>query len=90
MNECKFCSEEPIKHDVLGNIGFRTTHQTIQFIFKMEQDEAPSDYIKWDQENKIMWANTSSGEYVNLGFKINYCPYCGRKLVENDTRLGKC
>lgn len=31
-------------------------------------------------EDGILFADTSSGEYAELGFKINYCPMCGKKI----------
>lgn len=31
-------------------------------------------------EDGILVADTSSGEYVELGFKIKYCPNCGAKM----------
>lgn len=34
-------------------------------------------YIK----DGILYADTSSGEYAELGFKINYCPICGKEIV---------
>lgn len=28
----------------------------------------------------ILFADTSSGEYAELGFQINFCPMCGEKI----------
>jgi hypothetical protein len=28
----------------------------------------------------ILFADTSSGEYAELGFEINFCPMCGEKI----------
>lgn len=28
----------------------------------------------------VLFADTSSGEYASMGFKINFCPKCGAKL----------
>lgn len=33
-------------------------------------------------KNGILFADTSGGEYAELGFKINYCPNCGAKIQE--------
>lgn len=31
-------------------------------------------------EDRIMYVDNSSGEYAELGFRINYCPNCGEKI----------
>ena len=79
MDECKFCAGQKVGMDGI-NEGWRTAMQSIGLLFGVDEDEEPHDYIRWDEENKMMWAQTSSGEYADAGFEIQYCPYCGRKL----------
>lgn len=33
-------------------------------------------------EDGMLWVDNSSGEYAELGFKINYCPNCGERMKE--------
>jgi len=33
-------------------------------------------------ERGMLWVDNSSGEYAELGFKINFCPMCGARMEE--------
>ena len=34
-------------------------------------------------ERGMLWVDNSSGEYAELGFKINFCPMCGARMEES-------
>ena len=83
MNECKFCAGEKIEFDSTKE-GWRTPKQNIDILRSMfmgDLNEEPTDYIQWEQKRLTMWVQSSSGEYADIGFDIQYCPYCGKKLT---------
>lgn len=41
-------------------------------------------------EGDRMWVDNSQGEYANLGFTINYCPYCGSKIEAKEVLSDEC
>ena len=74
---CEFCEEgNKIKAEYKGN-GITTARNTICSIFGYFNEDAFNvAYI----ENGKMFVDNSSGEYAELGFKINYCPFCGKEV----------
>lgn len=40
----------------------------------------PANYICYNPDSHTLIADTSGGEYADCAVKINYCPFCGRKL----------
>lgn len=95
MKDCPFCGESP-KKMLLSEVkspGRMTMHHTLMMIFE-GKDDSGEDFIMYDPKNKMLFANTSSGEYADVGFKIIYCPFCGDKLETDISEivdiLGRC
>lgn len=76
---CDFCENgKRIKADFKGE-GIMTGRNMIDSIFYgfgFSKDAFEVAHI----ENDEMFVDNSSGEYAELGFKISYCPFCGKEL----------
>ena len=89
MNECKFCLGKPINSYSVGN-GIKTMSEMISsFMFIVDSTLGRKD----DEETKLsngimlvdgnkMHVDNSAREYDPVEIEINYCPMCGRKLVD--------
>lgn len=74
---CEFCENgKKIKAEYKGK-GIMTGRNMIDIIFGgFSEDAFEVAHI----ENDEMWVDNSSGEYAELGFKISYCPFCGKEV----------
>lgn len=78
---CDFCENgKRVKADSKGK-GIMTGQNMIDAIFcgfgfSFSKDAFQVAHI----ENDEMFVDNSSGEYAELGFKISYCPFCGKEL----------
>lgn len=74
---CEFCeSGKNINAEYRGE-GILTMKTMIDRMFgAMSDDSFKVAHIEQDK----LWVDNSSGEYAELGFKINYCPFCGAVL----------
>lgn len=77
---CDYCEGmKAFEAEYKGN-GILTMKNNLNFLFGFGEDTGIAHI-----EDGILFADTSSGEYATLGFKINYCPYCGTKLSKIST-----
>lgn len=85
---CKFCDRELVEAEVSYN-GIKTARMMINLLAGALTGEQldTEDGIRLEDGNILSFDN-SSGEYCRLGVKIAYCPFCGRKLEEEE-RCGK-
>lgn len=74
---CDFCENgKRVKAEYKGS-GITTCRNMIDVLFGgFSEDAFEVAYI----ENDKMFVDNSSGEYAELGFKISYCPFCGKEL----------
>lgn len=73
---CDFCENgKRVKAEYKGE-GILTGKDMIDIICGFSEDAFEVAHM----ENDEMFVDNSSGEYAELGFKINYCPFCGKKL----------
>ena len=73
---CDYCDgKKTFKAEYSGK-GIYTMKMNLNLLLGFGGDVAIA-YIK----DGILYADTSSGEYAELGFKINYCPICGKEIV---------
>lgn len=71
---CDYCKgKKAIKAEYCGE-GIKTMSMMLGAL--MGHNENNMAHIK----DGILFADTSSGEYAELGFKINFCPMCGEKI----------
>lgn len=71
---CEYCEQgKKIKAEDKGE-GAATCLSMINSLF----GDSDGEYIAYIEDGK-MWVDNSSGEYAELGFKINYCPVCGSR-----------
>lgn len=72
---CDYCEgNKPFKAEYSAK-GIHTMKMNLNLLFGFGEDDGIA-HIK----DGILFADTSSGEYAELGFKINYCPMCGKKM----------
>jgi len=80
---CDFCENgKRVKAEYKGE-GNTTCKNMIDMIFRrygFSEDAFDVAHI----ENDEMWVDNSSGEYAELGFKISYCPFCGKELRKEE------
>lgn len=74
---CEFCENgKKIKAEYKGS-GVTTCMNMIDIMFGgFSEDAFEVAHI----ENDEMYVDNSSGEYAELGFRISYCPFCGKEL----------
>lgn len=74
---CEFCENgKRVKAEYKGE-GNTTCQNMIDIIFGgFSEDAFEVAHI----ENDEMFVDNSSGEYAELGFKISYCPFCGKEV----------
>ena len=76
---CEYCEQgKKIKAEYKGE-GTTTCLAMIKFLFSDSDDE----YIAYIEDGTMMVDN-SSGEYADLGFKINYCPFCSADIGDKE------
>lgn len=79
---CDYCEGKRAFEAEYCGAGIRTMKMNMNLLFGFDRDGNGIARIK----DGILFADTSSGEYASLGFKINYCPKCGAKLVAKRTK----
>ena len=76
---CDYCEgKRAIQAEYCGE-GIKTMGMMLGAL--MGQNENNMAHIK----DGILFADTSSGEYAELGFEINFCPMCGEKMENENT-----
>lgn len=82
---CKYCEEEKgIKPDV-SNGSNLSMGAMIDMLFGVPEDDDRYTIARIDAEAGILLVDNSYGEYSELGFRINYCPICGRSIAGKET-----
>lgn len=72
---CDYCEgRKAFKAEYSGE-GIRTMKMNLDWLLGIGGDDGIA-HIK----DGILFADTSSGEYAELGFKINFCPMCGKEI----------
>ena len=86
---CDFCEKNFVKSVDGYEKGKEYTERTKNIIFSRdyELNEVNGIILVLDKngENRL-YLDNSSWEYARGYVKVSYCPICGRKLVENETR----
>ena len=84
MEGCKFCAGKAVNaEEFVENGGYKTVRMMIGMLTgSIFDDEDTRDSVHLEQGNLLCFDN-SSGEYQQLGVRINYCPLCGAELKEN-------
>ncbi len=80
---CDYCEGRKNFMPKYSGEGIHTAKMNLGLIFGFNKD----DYIA-HIENGILYVDNSSGEYAQLGFKINYCPNCGAKIPQSEVEDG--
>lgn len=82
---CEFCEETNFKIVDGYEKGKKYTERTKSIFcskdYELNEVNGIILVIDEDKENRLYFDN-SSWEYARGYIKINYCPICGRKLVE--------
>lgn len=84
--QCDFCMRyKKIKiMELDGLYTVRTAIEAIANAYRSvigeEASVDPANYICYNPDSHTLIADTSGGEYADCAVKINYCPFCGRKL----------
>lgn len=85
MKDCKFCNGQLIEFDFIGP-GKKTMVTSLRLLFGKDTLEKPTrcqDGVQL-RDGCILIFDNSSREYAPLGVQINYCPFCGEVLHENN------
>lgn len=72
---CEYCEGKKSFEPEYTGKGIHTAQQNLNFLFGFGDNKGIA-HIK----DRILYVDNSSGEYAELGFKINYCPNCGEKI----------
>lgn len=81
---CEFCEETKFKRVDGYEKGKKYTKRTKRIAYSRDYELNEVNgiiLVNEDEENQLYFDN-SSLEYARGYIKINYCPICGRKLVE--------
>jgi len=79
---CEYCEQgKKIKAEYIGE-GIQTMGFMLNSMFGNFSDDSSCCIAHIN--NNVMLVDNSSGEYAELGFKINYCPHCGAKMEVED------
>lgn len=82
---CEFCEETKFKrvdgYEKGKNYTKRTKSIAYSRDYELNEVNGMILVIDEDRENRLYFDN-SSWEYARGYIKINYCPICGRKLVQ--------
>lgn len=82
---CEFCEKDFIKrvdgYEKGKNYTKRTKSISYSRDYELNEVNGMILVLDEDRENRLYFDN-SSWEYARGYIKINYCPMCGRKLVE--------
>ena len=71
MKECEYCFTQHKRHEYVGEDGETEVRLKIE-------DDTLLIHLKWYDE----WRNCYMG--MSMSPLIRYCPWCGRKLEENE------
>lgn len=75
---CEYCEgKKPFVAQYKGD-GIMTMGMMLNNLFGDDDDSGIARI-----EDGFLFVDNSSGEYAELGFRINYCPNCGEELWEN-------
>ena len=80
--DCRFCCGKPVKAEVTVGEGIKTMSMMLDMMIGGSSDKHSGhlkDGIQLESGN-ILCFDSSSREYVPLGIRICYCPFCGREL----------
>lgn len=73
---CEYCEgKKAFKEEYSSSDGIHTAKRNLNLLLGLDRADDIA-HIK----DGILFADTSSGEYAELGFKINYCPICGKEI----------
>lgn len=73
---CEYCEKNKFfQVEEKGN-GILTMQMNLNLLLGFDESDGGIAHIK----NGMLFVDNSSGEYAELGFKINYCPNCGAKM----------
>jgi len=72
---CDYCEGKKAFEAEYKGKGILTMKNNLNFLLGFGEDTGIAHI-----EDGILFADTSSGEYAELGFKINYCPNCSSKI----------
>lgn len=76
---CEYCEGKKTFKPEYSGEGIHTVRQNLSLLFGFGEKDAIA-HIK----DRVLYVDNSSGEYAELGFKINYCPNCGEKLRDEE------
>lgn len=76
---CDYCEGKRAFQAEYCGQGIKTTKMMIGALTGNREENVA--HIK----DGILFADTSSGEYAELGFEINFCPMCGEKIESEGT-----
>ena len=78
MSECRFCEGKKVAPECFGE-GIHTMKTNLLILFGYGgEDEGPDGIHLVD--SKYLAFDNSSGEYAEMMVKINYCPFCGKRV----------
>ena len=80
MQDCKFCAGTRLRSEYVGE-GIKTMATNFNQMFGVMNGNDRQDGI-WLDDDNLLGFESSSGEYAPQYISINYCPMCGRKLVD--------
>lgn len=83
-SECRFCCGEPVNAEATVGEGIKTMSMMIDLMFGSIRSST-SEYVKNGiqlEDGNMMVFDNSAREYIPLGIRIGYCPFCGRELKQ--------
>ena len=80
MKDCKLCKGSMLRSEYVGE-GLKTMVMNFNQMWGITNGNNKQDGIWLDDEN-LLGFESSSGEYAPQYISINYCPMCGRKLID--------
>ena len=79
---CMFCEVMKIKHGVVDFMREKQSPEELERYgeYKTEYAVAIITHSWYSKNGKKHAARTTDYRHMGLGYKLNYCPECGRKL----------